>query len=58
MNEFYGKSLLEELCLDYTKYRGIGRPRKIDYSTLKEVNKRKNSLINYTLDKKYAGSFT
>ena len=43
-DKFYGAGLLEQLLLDPFKYRGRGRPRKIDYSTLKEIQEKMYNL--------------
>ena len=43
MKEFYGLSILEQPMLDRFKYRGRGRPRKIDYSSFEEINKKLNA---------------
>lgn len=46
---FYGDGLLDLLMIDRFKYKGRGRPRKIDYTTLREVQKRINEYHNLML---------
>lgn len=47
---FYVEGALEQLYLDRFKYRGRGRPRKADYSTLAELQKSINTLRNKQID--------
>ena len=44
MKDFYGKSWLEGKTIDPTKYRGKGRPRKQDYSTIIELQRKTNEM--------------
>lgn len=42
LTEMYGISIGEQLLIDYEKYRGKGRPRKGDYMTFIEAQKKLN----------------
>lgn len=52
---FYGDGLDQMILLDHSKYRGRGRPRKIDYSPFKEIEKRLNSYMNEYLNLRAKG---
>lgn len=52
MNDFYSLDLFEQMIKNPFKYRGKGRPRKIDYITIREAYKKYNKYWNQYLDLK------
>ena len=51
---YYGDGLMgEKIIIDRRKYKGLGRPRKSDYITLKEAQKQINGFMNAVIIKRY-----
>lgn len=50
-NDFYPPSVLEKPILDRSKYRGKGRPRKIDYMSLIMAQQKINQAFSNAIDR-------
>jgi len=53
MENYYGETLFTDIAIiNRVKYKGRGRPRLIDYMSLREAQKQVNTLYNMSLSRK------
>ncbi len=50
--QFFSDSIFDQLILNRFRYKGIGRPRKTDYTKAKTIQNKINLVTNYLLNKK------
>ena len=50
-DEFYGVSIMDQVIIDRFKYKGKGRPRKVDYISIREAQRQLNTISQLKISK-------